>query len=554
MFRQRSLTDRSARLNNVRGSVMKSDIDVKQCETQEKARASGIEISASIGRNTLFGVITNITSIGTRLVTVPIVISYIGLDGYGIWSIIMIAGAYMRFGTVGVKSAFQKYVAVATGNHDYEAVSKLLSTGCALLFFLSVLGLIPIALYSRNIATWAGVPHRFLASAGGAISMLAVFMLIANTGAAYEAIVMGGHRIDLVRKANIILCVFEAIFVVVVLWLGYGLFAMAGVMGISQLCYIIWCYLASSKVVPQIQVAPRHITKTVFRELLRYAGSYQLVSVLQMVYVALIPVAILRGGFGADVVGVYALAQRLVSPVEMMRSALFVPMLSGGAMVYASGAIERMRTLLIKSFKVTLLLSLPMLTFVSAFGLTIVLAWTGTTNALLPVVLIWVSLSSLFGTFSVLGLVLYRVSGQAIMDNLREVTRITVLLVVLMLIQRLGLNGVLAAAAGAELLGLTIMFIALARTYDVFRLRYLLPEVCRVVAATILVIGAGWIASQLSVPVSVGVRTEAAIRLTVICLTCAAAAWPSAIFTGAVSRSEVGAILGIFRGKVRANV
>lgn len=519
---------------------------------REKARPSEIELSASIARNTLFSVITNITSIGTRLATVPIVISYIGLDGYGIWSIIMIAGGYMRFGTVGVKSAFQKYVAAATGTHDYDAVSKLLSTGCALLFFLSVLGLIPIAFYSRDIAMWAGVPPRFMVSAGGAISMLAVFMLIANTGAVYEAIVMGGHRIDIVRKANIILCVIEAIFVVVVLWMGYGLFAMTGVMGISQLCYIIWCYFASSRVVPQIQVAPRHITRMVFRELLRYAGSYQLVSVLQMVYASLIPVAMLRGGFGADMVGIYALAQRLVSPVEMMRSALFVPMLSGGAMVYASGAIERMRTLLINSFKATLLLSLPILTFVSTFGLTIVLAWTGTTNALLPVVLIWVSLSSLLGTFSVLGSVLYRVSGQTIMDNLREVIRIIVLLVVLMSIQRLGLNGVLAAAVGAELLGVSIMFIALARTYDVFRPSYLLPEIYRIVPATIMVIGAGWIGSQLPVPVSVGVRTEAAIRLTAICITCAAAAWPSAIFTGAVSRSEVRAIISIFRGKARA--
>jgi len=541
-------------LNNVRGSVLKSDIGVEQWETQKKAGASGRELSGSIGRNTLFGFITDITSVGTRLITIPIVISYIGLDGYGIWSIIMTAGAYMRFGTVGVKAAFQKYVAEATGNHDYETVSKLLSTGCALLFFLSVLGLIPIAFYSHNIATLAGVPPRFIASAGGAISMLAVFMLIANTGAVYEAIVMGGHRIDIVRKANIILCVLEAIFVVVVLRLGYGLFAMAGVMGISQLCCIIWCYFASSKVVPQIQVSPRYITKMVFPELLRYAGSYQLVSVLQMVYGALIPVALLRGGFGADVVGVYALAQRLVSPVEMMRSALFVPILSGGAMVYASGAIEKMRMLVIKSFKATLLMSLPLLTFVSAFGVIIVLAWTGTTNASLTVVLIWVSLISLFGTFSVLGAVLYRISGQALMDNLKEVIRIILLLCALMFIQRLGLNGLLAAAAGVELVGVTIMFIVLARTSDQFRPRYLLPEICRVVIATILVISAGWLGSQLPLPLSVGLRTEAAIRLTAICLTCAAVGWPSAIFTGAVSRSEVGAILNIFRWKARASI
>src|ERR1017187_1160092 len=98
-------------------------------------------VVGSIGKNTIFGIIASVFQVATRFVTVPVVISHVGLDGYGIWSIIMTAAAYMRFGSVGIKSAFQKYVAEATGSGDYETANKLLSTGCAIMAVLSVVGL-----------------------------------------------------------------------------------------------------------------------------------------------------------------------------------------------------------------------------------------------------------------------------------------------------------------------------------------------------------------------------------------------------------------------------
>ena len=115
-------------------------------------------LAHTIGRNTVFGVIARFAQVATRLVTIPIVIAHLGLGGYGIWSIVMTTAAYMRFGSVGIKSAFQKYVAEATGNGDFEMANKLLSTGCAAMLVLSVAVLIPVAWFSTALATAAGVP------------------------------------------------------------------------------------------------------------------------------------------------------------------------------------------------------------------------------------------------------------------------------------------------------------------------------------------------------------------------------------------------------------
>ena len=114
------------------------------------ARSSDRHLAASIGRNTLFGVVSSAAQIGTRLVTVPIVIHHLGLGGYGIWSIIIVTAAYMRFGSAGIKSAFQKYVAEATGNGDFQTANKLVSTGSFTMLALSLTTLIPVALLSHK--------------------------------------------------------------------------------------------------------------------------------------------------------------------------------------------------------------------------------------------------------------------------------------------------------------------------------------------------------------------------------------------------------------------
>ena len=48
-----------------------------------------------------------------------------------------------------------------------------------------------------------------------------------NVGAVFEAIVMGGHRIDIARRFNVGFAIAEALLIVTLLHYGFGLLAMA---------------------------------------------------------------------------------------------------------------------------------------------------------------------------------------------------------------------------------------------------------------------------------------------------------------------------------------
>jgi O-antigen/teichoic acid export membrane protein len=501
------------------------------------AHPSDRHLAATIGKGTIFGMVSSGAQIGTRLITVPVVIHHLGLNGYGIWSIIIVTAAYMRFGSAGIKSAFQKYVAEATGNGNFEAASRLVSTGSIAMLVLSLVGLIPVALFSQKVARASGVPPEFVSAAAASIAVLACIYVVSNFGAAFEAIVMGGHRIDLTRKYSTTLTVCEAVVIVALLHLGYGLLAMTSVMGISELIYIFCCYRASHHVVPEMQISLAHFTKSAFPELLRFAGSYQLVNVLELLYGAILPIVLLKF-FGAEAAGVFAVASRVVTSVLIAQDALVLPILSGGTMVFASGSTEQVRLFLAKSFKATLAAALVPLAFVAAFGTAMIFAWTGEADPRFRAAIWLTALAALLKAISLLQLILYRASGRALLDNIRQVLRIAAILAVAFFGRGIGFNGVLAGMAGAEVVGVVFMFFAMTATFHAFSSRMFAQDAMRISLAAAMIVGAGAIAGMVPMPWSMGERLTATIKLGEIALGCLIAAWPVLVLTGSVSGAE----------------
>ena len=522
--------------------------NVTAAQSQQSRTPHGVNVAASVGRNTIFGVMANAVQVLTRLVTVPVVIHYLGLGGYGIWNVVMASATYMRFGSVGAKTAFQKYVAEATGDGNYDRASKLLSTGSAVMFVFSVLVLIPAAAFSSSLARLMGITGDFAHSAAGAIAVLALIMVMSNVGAAFEAIVMGGHRIDLVRKFTTVLLVLEAICIIAVLHAGFGILAMALVMGISELVYITACFFAARAVVPQVHLSVRNVRREVLYELFRFAGSYQLVNILEVLYASIVPLALLRV-FGADSAGVYAVVTRVVSSATLLLDSFLPPVLSGGALLYATGDVEKMRLLLTKAFKVTSLVSFLPLGFIAVFGPLLTFVWTGQVHPQFRVAFWILCLTGVFRGYSLLGLVLYRVSGRVVMDNVRQVLRIFIIAATAWCAHYLGFFGVLGGLAIAELAGMFFMIAALVRTFQTFRPEHLFSDGARIVASGAAIFAAGLVAAKISLPTIASVRAMSGLRLLITMCVCAAVAWPMLRATRAVTAGETEALLRSFRGR-----
>ena len=509
------------------------------------------EIAAAIGKSTFFGVLASGAQIGTRLITVPVVIHHLGLDGSGIWSIIMVTAAYMRFGSAGVKSAFQKYVAEATETGSFADARRLISTGSIAMLAISLFALLPVAFFAPFLASAASIPKDFLHSAAASITVLASIYAVSNFGAGYEAIVMGAHRVDLTRKYNTALTVCEAIAIVAVLRAGHGLLAMTLVMGTSELIYIGACYRASLRVLPQVRILASEFSWGAFPELFRFAGSYQLVNVLELLYTAVLPIFVLKF-FGAGAAGMFALSGRVVQAALTAQDALVLPILSGGSAIFASGSTERIRRLLATSFKATLAAALPALAFVAAFGNTLVYAWTGETDSRFQTTIWWIAMAALLKAISLLQLILYRASGQALLDNIRQLLRIAVIAVTFSYGARIGFDGVLAGMVAAELVGVIFMFFAMSTALHAFDGRALALDALKISAATAVMLVGGASLGLAPVPWSAHGRVAAVLKLGELALGCLIATWPALALTGVLSVSERRTLWHTFRHRSSA--
>jgi O-antigen/teichoic acid export membrane protein len=504
----------------------------------------GHKVAVSIGKGTLFGVAASFTMIATRLITVPIIVAHLGLAGYGIWSIIMTSSGYMRFGSAGLKAAFQKYVAEATGDGNYERASQLLTTGSATLFVLSVIGLLPVAIFSKSLAKMAGVPPEFLSATAASFRILSLIMILSNFAAVFEAIVSGCHRIDLVRKFYMGANLFEGIAIVVCMSLKLGLLAMTIVMAASEVGLIACCYFASLRLLPQIQIGWRYLSAGVVRELIRFAGSYQLLNTLEILCVSILPFGILRL-FGARTSGVYAICTRLSGAAGSIQEASLLPLLSGGTLVYASRANEQIQLLMKKVFKWTLVLTISPLAFVSVFGTTLAMAWTGQTDPLIRIGLWWLCIAAAFSAISRSGLILYRAHGGALMDILRQLLAMVALLAVIAFGRLLGYYGVLAGIAFEEMIGAVFMLYALKKSVEAFHPLDLIPDAVKIIVAISAALLVGVMTNAIPIPWNAGDHLTAWLRLALAGAACAMMAWPAMALTKCLSASERRAIVDI---------
>jgi O-antigen/teichoic acid export membrane protein len=356
---------------------------------------------------------------------------------------------------------------------------------------------------------------------------------------------MGGHRIDIVRKISTILTILEATAVIVTLSLGQGLLSLAAIMGISEFVYVITCWLAARRVVPEISVQASHFDAAVIFELVRFAGSYQVVNLLEVVYASLIPLSVLKA-FGASVAGLYALVSRVVGVGLMLHESYLPSILSSGAMVYASGSVEDTRQFFAKAFKAAWGLSILPLAFIAAFGPTMVYIWTHQTDTGFRATFLIVSATAFFKSMSLLGLVLYRTLGRAMLDNVRQVLRIVLLLAIVVFAKRLGYYGVLGGMAVVELAGMVFMWAAVTYSTGVNSVRDTFGDVTRTTAATAIIIAVGVSASHLPFPAGADTRIGELVGFLKIGIGCGLALWPAAVCTKCLTPAEWASIRNIF--------
>jgi hypothetical protein len=107
----------------------------------------------------------------------------------------------------------------------------------------------------------------------------------------------------------------------------------------------------------------------------------------------------------------------------------------------------------------------------------------------------------------------------------------------------LGFFGVIGGLAVAELIGMVFMLFAMTSTFHGLTVRMLLPDTVKLTAATLIVLFVGGVVANVSVPWEASERLLASFKLGMLSLTALVTAWLALLFTGALSKNEINAML-----------
>lgn len=109
------------------GALQVSDPEVRAKERHRRATLSGLAAASA-----------RLVGIGTSLVTVPLTLSYLGSERFGVWMAISSVLAIMNFADFGIGNGVMNAVADAFGKNDMVAVRRAISSGFAVLMAIAV--------------------------------------------------------------------------------------------------------------------------------------------------------------------------------------------------------------------------------------------------------------------------------------------------------------------------------------------------------------------------------------------------------------------------------
>jgi O-antigen/teichoic acid export membrane protein len=197
----------------------------------------------SIAYNSIFSLTDKTYTALSGLLLIPFIIHQIGVSAYGFWVILITVSGYFSLGSIGISTAFEKYIAQYLALNDHKTLNRFIATA----FYASAfLGLIVYGLASVFASP---VFHMLLKNTTfdnyhTLFSMLMLSVVMSIIGAIFIAVPRGFQRFDIVAGISMAGRSIYIFCTVMLCLKGYGVWALV----YAQIAYVATTVVCSSYV------------------------------------------------------------------------------------------------------------------------------------------------------------------------------------------------------------------------------------------------------------------------------------------------------------------
>lgn len=274
----------------------------------------------------------------TRVLIPPFVLAHLSLAEYGLWSIAFVLVAYLATSTVGLSSAYVRYVAHHAARAEFDRVNALLSTGCALTSALALAVLTGAWAGWPVLADWLRIPAALEPAARPVVLAVVTVFLLDVTVSIFRDAMTGAQRHAVVQALWAVSTTVEFLLILILVGAGRGLRGLAEAFIVRTVLHGALSLFAAYRALPWLRLSPRLLSREALGSILRFGGAMQALGLVTMMLWSLerTLAAVL---IGLDAAGVMEIAKKLPSTVVSLPGAINAAVQPAAS--YLRGGLER---------------------------------------------------------------------------------------------------------------------------------------------------------------------------------------------------------------------
>ena len=317
-----------------------------------------------------------IVGLAVMFFLIPFMVSRLGVDLFGLWSLIFAVVGIFGLLDLGFATAAMKYVAELTASGDHAGRNQVLST---LLVVYTALGLICIALVAilaGPASGWFGLSPDKAAAFTRVLWLLGAVVAINFPASLIKAILIGSGRMHLVNGVELGTTLVNAALIVILLELGLGLMGMAIATAVTMLLGPAIMLPLTIRLTPGLSVSPRLFSPGRVRELLGFSVYFFIANVAVLVILRMDPVVI-KSFLPLTAVAVYAVGAKIAEYTYLLNkqfSNALMPLVSQSK---GAGDMATVRRVLVDGTRFLLAIAVPFVALLLFYSEPFVLLWMG---------------------------------------------------------------------------------------------------------------------------------------------------------------------------------
>ncbi|TWJ00799.1 O-antigen/teichoic acid export membrane protein [Mucilaginibacter frigoritolerans] len=110
-----------------------------------------MQVKKALIKNSIVGVWSKISTLLFRIIQVPLLLYYLGVEGYGLWIVIASLPSWLTLANMGFGSVSANEMSIAMANGEVDKARKILSSTVALIATISAIGILLVVLIAPFI-------------------------------------------------------------------------------------------------------------------------------------------------------------------------------------------------------------------------------------------------------------------------------------------------------------------------------------------------------------------------------------------------------------------